>query len=147
MSKSNININDWQECPHGTLHQLAKQNRTRKVRIQVIRKGSLVLLIALVSASGYFWLGSGSSKGGPISTQGEPNYGGIACSQVKIKAIPYLANQLDAITSKKIREHLEKCPLCTGHLERMRLGITSRALERSYLVTMRNPLWDRIPME
>jgi hypothetical protein len=134
----------WRECPEGQLHQFAKQDRSRKFRKHVTQTATYAMMLCLVSVAGFLWL----SRDGNTSTRGEPNYGGIVCSEVTRQASSFALNELDEATARKIEAHIKQCPLCANHIERIRTGtafVPKTHLSSALPSPSQSGLWEEQP--
>jgi hypothetical protein len=114
---------EWNPCPPGTLSTLAGKERQRHRRQFLVRAGSAVGVLAL--GSGVGWLafrGWGDTS--------EPNYGGIACSEVQKLAPQFMMAQLDESVTERIQLHLEQCAECRKLLESMPMKTAATTVHR-----------------
>ena len=112
----NSNKNDqdkWTACPQGEIGQLAKQLKSRRHTQIVQRNAALLVLLIMVVSAGYFFVDNRSPS--------DPNFGGIACSEVQQHASEFVDKKLDPKMESKIQQHLAHCPACRERLEQLRL--------------------------
>lgn len=95
---------DWQPCPPGSLASFAGKEQSRQRRRFLAKLGGVASVLLLVGGTAYLaWT---------PRRLGEPNFGGITCTEVRANGMAYMAGRLDAGLSKRIHIHLEQCPLC-----------------------------------
>jgi hypothetical protein len=129
----------WQECPTGALSQYAKTVRRQRTQSRMIRIGSAALFAGALFVGSFYWLTSDNLLG-PRSgnSNGEPNYGGIVCSQVKLNARSFARNELDQATAAKIQEHIKKCPICSEHISKVQNGLATSSKPFGHFVVRKN---------
>ena len=103
---------EWMPCPPGKLVTLAGHERVRQRRRFLGRVGTTVGAVALASGAGWLALRR-------TAKPAEPIYGGIACSQVRELAVPFMTGKLDPAITQQIKTHLEHCDACRKLLESM----------------------------
>ena len=103
MNSNSVSSDEWEDCPKGTLHALAKRSqrqRTMKRATWAIPL-TFVMLLAL---------------GGWLSLPFSWNTTTLSCDQV-VKLLPaYASNTLAATQGAQVERHLKKCPLCAEKL-------------------------------
>ena len=119
---------DWPDCPPGELSSMvARLNATE-------RRQSMGRTLAVTAASGLI-AAVGIVAWGALSTHGEPNFGGIVCSNCR----PYLASHYeiafgegptpdnplveDEELAQRVAIHLSKCKLCRAKFDMMYPGV------------------------
>jgi hypothetical protein len=100
-TKSN---DQWQPCPKGTLAEYAD----RQVRMSSHRRWAAGIGITAIALLAIFLVNSFQ----PISPSGEPNYGGITCTQVRLNLSSYTSGSVESSTGRRIADHLRQCPTC-----------------------------------
>lgn len=104
MSANDRSSADWKPCPPGSLVGFAGQERSRQRRQFLKKAGGFAAVLLLAVSGSYLAWGPGR--------RGEPNFGGIVCTDVRANAMQYMAGGLDADLTQRIRVHLEQCPEC-----------------------------------
>lgn len=112
MNKPQNKREEWIPCPPGKLAALAGQERVRQRRQLLVRAGSAVGVVALVSGAG--WL---AFRGAGKPT--DPIFAGIPCSRVRELAPQFMMGKLDEKLTQQIKSHLEQCVACRTLLESM----------------------------
>jgi hypothetical protein len=104
MSKKNTATDDWKPCSPGSLAGFAGKERTRQRRHFLVKASGVSAVLLLVGTVAFLNLGP--------DRLGEPNFGGITCTNVRANAMQYMAGNLEADLTQRIRVHLEQCPDC-----------------------------------
>ena len=94
----------WQNCPTGTLTGFASRDRSRR-RWRTARSVGGTVAVVMLLLGAWYRIGLSEPKSGA-------SYGGIYCSEVKLRLDSYRDGSLDARTAEQIREHLEECSPC-----------------------------------
>ena len=109
MSATSDDSGQWQPCPPGEIGRMANRlQRTR--RLSLIPRADRRSPRSCSSAS----LASTCEVAVSLArlNSGEFDYGGITCTEIH-RVLPGLkAGTLDDETLARVREHIEKCPLC-----------------------------------
>lgn len=113
MQTNHHSHDDWRACRDGELGQLVGRLKQRRRRAQRRDLGVAGLLLLVVFLSGSLLLGLWQSANSV--------HAGIACSDVVQQADAYLAGELDAETTERIRQHLAECHYCQEKVEARRL--------------------------
>ena len=101
----------WRPCPAGEVGGLAQRLRRRRQRRDAWRAavaGACLVAVALLA----FWT---------LPGQREAN-AAISCRDVHDLADEYVAGQVEAEKSDRIRRHLDHCRPCREVVERLRRG-------------------------
>ena len=94
----------WQPCPKGTLAEYAE----RQVRMSSQRRWAAGIGITAMALLAIFFINSYQ----PSGPSGEPNYGGITCTQVRLNLSSYNSGSVESSTGRRIADHLRQCPIC-----------------------------------
>jgi hypothetical protein len=86
------------------LSHFAGAERTRSRRLFLQKSVAASATVVLAIGAGYFALNSFRAD--------EPAFGGVTCTVVRSNAKQYMAGNLDAQLSERIRIHLEQCADC-----------------------------------
>jgi hypothetical protein len=100
----------WLPCPPGELTRVAQRRRARR-RLPIVGAAAAALL--LLTLAWQRW------PQGDLRPRfgGEPNYGGIVCSDLRSRLGDYVSQRLDAETKARIDEHVLLCPPCQQLLD------------------------------
>jgi Putative zinc-finger len=120
MTNQDQNYDQWQPVPKGTLAKYASRN-ARKSTYRRLAAGIGIAAMALLAV--YVFDPSPPTTSRP----GEPNYGGITCSQVRLNLSAYKSASLDASTRSRIDEHLRQCSICQQLVARSQRSAVSNS--------------------
>jgi hypothetical protein len=96
--------NDWQPCRPGEVVGLVQRLRQSRQALVVRYRAATAALVLLAGAAGLYFVG--------VLPAGEPNFGGIVCSEVQRRAADFLTGRLEADVAARIRVHLSQCADC-----------------------------------
>ncbi len=96
---------DWQSCQPGDLRRFAHEQLATERREFLVKSSSL-LGGSLLSMAGLYAIYY------QMTSEAEPDFGGIVCSKVRSNLSAYAQHQLDETLSETIRIHLSQCPGC-----------------------------------
>ena len=111
---------EWGDCPQGTLAQGVRAIQRRRRRQEVVRLSTAaVSVFALVVVVGLAFQQFRPAPGF--------EYGNISCARTQSLLQAYATGDLDADTTARIEQHLDKCPHCGPLYEQMQTSADKTA--------------------
>lgn len=105
------NQKEWRDCEPGELQSLANQLRRDASQRRSLRAAvPIALALCLLIGVGLF----------SAFIPSEPDYGGIACSDVKKLSDDFVNGLLREADAARIKLHLKKCEPCQRYIETLR---------------------------
>lgn len=112
---------EWRQCPPGEIERLAGRLRQRRRRRLWLRSSALAATVVVLAAAVMLW------------SLGEPNYGGLTCTDVISFAEDYRNDRLEPELRAHVVTHLENCPNCRAHYEEMGISVRGSGSARTQL--------------
>lgn len=98
----------WKPCESGTIQEVAEQKRTADRREAITRRAMFSTVLVASAAVGYSLM---------QNTMGSAT--SLNCRQTCNLAEQYVLGELSNWQTKRVHAHLEKCPKCLTHVQRL----------------------------
>ncbi|MBL4885276.1 MAG: hypothetical protein JKY95_12165 [Planctomycetaceae bacterium] len=115
---------EWTDCQGGEISGLVQKLQNQRAvsrRTQITQ--SLTIAVGLLVAVGLGTL---------MLPSGEPNYGGIVCTDVIKNGEGYVLHKLEPELADRIKVHIDQCEYCQGKFAMLRkkLGIKPSKIDK-----------------